>query len=57
MVSEQIAGRDPFVKRIVEAVSARQPDWTDEQITERISREPTWPVVTVEEVAHWRAAS
>lgn len=53
-MTEQIVGRDPFVKTITESVGAWQPDWSDEQIAERISREPTWPSVTVEEVARWR---
>lgn len=53
-MSDKIVGRASFVKTIVESVSARQPDWSDEQIAARIGREPTWPSVTVEEVARWR---
>lgn len=53
-MSEQIVGRDPVGKTITEMMAAAHPDWTDQQITDRINREYTNPVITVEEVARWR---
>lgn len=47
-------GRDPVGKTITEAMAAAHPDWTDEQVADRINREYTNPVITVEEVARWR---
>lgn len=50
----QVVGRDPVGKTITEQLIAAHPDWTDAQISDRINREYTSPVITVEEVAHWR---
>ncbi len=52
-----IVGRDPVAKTVTEAMVAAHPDWTDEQITDRINREYNTPVITAREVAHWRAVS
>jgi hypothetical protein len=38
-------------------MAAAHPDWTDAQITDRVNREYTQPVITVEEVKHWREAT
>lgn len=53
-MTEQIVGRDPIAKTIVEDFDRAHPDWTDEQICDRINREYETPVITVEEVARWR---
>jgi len=52
---EQIVGRDPVAKTMTAAMVKAHPDWTDEQVADRINREYADPVITVEEVAHWRA--
>lgn len=49
-----VVGRDPVAKTVTETISDAHPTWTDEQVAERINREYTDPVITVEEVAHWR---
>ncbi|BAL87237.1 hypothetical protein AMIS_20170 [Actinoplanes missouriensis 431] len=49
-----IVGRDPVGKTIVEEFAANHPDWSDEQICDRINREYTEPVITVAEVTQWR---
>lgn len=54
-MTDQIIGRDPIAKTIVEAFDAHHPDWTDEQICERINRDYDKPVITIEEVVQWRA--
>lgn len=51
---EQIVGRDPVGKTITLNLIAAHPDWSDEQVSARINREYTDPVITAEEVAHWR---
>lgn len=52
-----VVGRDPVAKTITQSLIAAHPDWDDVQVTERINQEYTNPVITVEEVAHWRAVS
>ncbi len=47
--------RDPIAKTVVAAMLRNHPDWSDEQVAERINREYTNPVIVVEEVTHWRA--
>jgi hypothetical protein len=54
-VNDQIVGRDPVGKTVTEAMATAHPDWTDQQITDRINREYSSPVITVGEVAYWRA--
>jgi hypothetical protein len=54
-VPRQPRGRDPVAKAIVTAMVEAHPDWTDQQICDRINREYTNPLLTVEEVAQWRA--
>jgi hypothetical protein len=49
-----VVGRDPIAKTVTEAMIAAHPDWSDAQVAERINREYTDPVITAEEVAHWR---
>jgi hypothetical protein len=49
-----VVGRDPIAKTLTEAMVAAHPDWTDVQVAERINREYTQPVITAEEVSHWR---
>lgn len=52
-----VVGRDPVAKTVTEAMVAAHPDWTNEQVAERINREYTQPVITVEEVAYWRGVA
>lgn len=52
-----VVGRDPIAKTVTEAMVAAHPDWTDEQVATRINHEYTQPVITVEEVAHWRGVT
>jgi hypothetical protein len=52
--ANQTVGRDPVGKTITEALHAAHPDWTDQQITDRINREYNNPVITLGEVADWR---
>ena len=56
-MSEQIVGRDPVGKTVTAAMSEAHPDWSDEQIAARINREYDDPVITAEEVRHWRAVT
>lgn len=49
-----VVGRDPVAKAVTEAMVAAHPTWTDQQVADRINREYTDPVITVEEVARWR---
>lgn len=53
----QIVGRDPVSKTVTESMIAAHPDWSDEQVAERVNREYTEPVISAEEVAHWRRVS
>lgn len=46
--------RDPLGKTIAETFIERHPDWTDQQIAERVNQD-CGPVITCDEVAHWRA--
>ncbi|AEV86880.1 hypothetical protein ACWT_5862 [Actinoplanes sp. SE50] len=50
----EVVGRDPVGKTIVEALVSSHPDWSDQQVTDRINREYDEPVITVAEVARWR---
>lgn len=50
----QIVGRDPIAKTVTESMIADHPDWTDQQIALGINRHYDNPVITVDEVAHWR---
>jgi hypothetical protein len=52
--ANQTVDRDPVGKTITEMMSAAHPDWTDQQITDRINREYDTPVITAGEVADWR---
>jgi hypothetical protein len=49
-----IVGRDPVGKTVTEAMYAAHPDWSDQQITDRINQEYNTPVITVGEVTDWR---
>jgi hypothetical protein len=50
-----VVGRDPVAKTVVEAMTTTHPDWSDQQIADRINLEYTSPVIDTAEVAHWRA--
>lgn len=53
----KIVGRDPLSKTLVEALVEAHPDWSDEQISERINRQvcpDDTGVMTPEIVAYWR---
>ena len=52
-----VVGRDPVAKTMVETLLGNHPDWSDQQICDRINREYEQPVIDVAEVAHWRAES
>lgn len=49
-----VVGRDPVAKVIVRDLLAAHPGWSDAQVSDRINQEYTSPVITVDEVAHWR---
>lgn len=53
-MSDQIVGRDPIAKTLVEQMIAAHPDWTDAQVAERINREYEDAIINAAEVAHWR---
>lgn len=53
-MSERIVGRDPLPKTLVEAMVAAHPDWTDEQVADRINHEYEKPVISAADVAWWR---
>lgn len=50
-----VVGRDPLGKTITNLMVGNHPDWPDEQIADRINCNYEEPVITVDEVAHWRA--
>lgn len=52
---EDIVGRYPLPKTITNSLIAGHPDWTNEQVADRINKEYDTPVITAEEVAYWRA--
>lgn len=49
-----VVGRDPVAKTVVASLLVNHPDWSDQQICDRINREYETPVIDVAEVAHWR---
>jgi hypothetical protein len=49
-----VAGRDPVGKTVTEQMIDAHPDWTNEQIAERINQEYETPVIDAAEVAYWR---
>ena len=56
LTGREASDRDPIAKTVVAAMIRNHPDWSDEQVAERINREYAEPVIDVAEVAHWRAA-
>ena len=56
-MNDEIVGRNPLAKTVTDALSAAHPTWSDEQIADRINLEYETPVITAQEVAHWRAAA
>lgn len=55
--SRGVVGRDPVSKTVTEAMAAAHPDWTDQQVADRINQEYENPVIDAAEVAHWREAA
>lgn len=55
--SQGVTGRDPVAKTVTEALIAAHPDWSDEQVAERINREYATPVIDAQEVAYWRVVA
>lgn len=52
--TQGVTGRDPLGKTLVEALLDSHPDWSDQQIADRINQECGEPAMTVDEVAYWR---
>jgi hypothetical protein len=52
-----IVGREPVGQTITRELIANHPDWADQQVADRINQEYDEPVITVDEVAQWRAES
>lgn len=57
MTGREPLDRDPISKAIVAAMIRNHPDWSDEQVAERINREYETPAIHGAEVAHWREAA
>ncbi|WP_045740815.1 hypothetical protein [Actinoplanes rectilineatus] len=49
-----VVGRDPVAQTVVQAMAARYPSSTDQEIADRINRQYEEPVIDAAEVAHWR---
>lgn len=47
--------RDPIGKTITETFIEAHPDWSDQQIADRVNAEAGGQLLDVDEVAHWRA--
>ncbi len=49
-----VTGRDPVHKTVVRSLTEAHPDWSDQQVADRINEEYDEPVIDAAEVAHWR---